>query len=465
VAAGGFHTCAFTSAGGLKCWGNNQYGQLGDGTYSTRLTPVDVIGLASGVMAVVAGEQHTCALTTAGGGKCWGYNQSGQLGDGTTAYYRLTPADVSGLTTGVTAMATHGDHTCAATSSGGVKCWGRNEFGQLGDGTTWHSNIPVDVRGLTSGITAVAAGGFHTCAFTSAGGLKCWGNNQYGQLGDGTNTRRLIPVDVSGLASGVTALATGYGHTCALTSGGGAKCWGDNEYGQLGEGTNTRRLTPVDVSGLASGVTALATGYGHTCALTSGGGVKCWGDNEYGQLGEGTNTRRLTPVDVSGLASGVTALAAGWDHTCVLISGGAVKCWGRNLTGSLGDGTDTDRNTPVDVNGLTTSITALGTGYGHICALTTAGGVRCWGGNWDGQLGDGTTAFLSFTPVDVNGLTSGVAAVAAGTAHTCAVTNGGGVKCWGDNQAGQLGDGTTTRRNVPVDVVIGYLAYLPVLAK
>jgi alpha-tubulin suppressor-like RCC1 family protein/pimeloyl-ACP methyl ester carboxylesterase len=290
--------------GGVKCWGANSTGQLGDGTTTSRLTPVDVSGLASGVAAIAAVGEHTCAVTTSGGVKCWGSNWRGQLGDGTTTD-RLTPVDVSGLASGVAAIAAGGEHTCAVTTSGGVKCWGRNEYGQLGDGTTTDRLTPVDVSGLTGGVVAIAAGWRHTCALTTGGGVKCWGLNNQGQLGDGTGASRLTPVNVSGLMDGVAAIAAGGFYTCALTTGGGVKCWGNNWYGQLGDGTTTRRLTPVDVSGLASGVAAIAAGLEHTCALTTGGGAKCWGYNQYGQLGIDPG---WTPVDVVGFG-GVGAFA------------------------------------------------------------------------------------------------------------------------------------------------------------
>jgi len=350
VAAGDDHTCAVTEDGGVKCWGWNWGGQLGDGTqYNDRTTPVDVVGLSSGVQSVTASWGHTCAVTEDGGVKCWG---SG---------YGVTPVDVVGLGSGVQAIAAGGvivhvrlwAHTCALTEGDGVKCWGSNELGQLGDGTTSDRAAPVDVIGLTGGVRAIAAGGTHTCALTESGGVKCWGYNGNGQLGDGTWTQRTAPVDVWGLTSGMRAIYAGIDHTCALTEGGVAKCWGSNRHGQLGDGgMGSARNTPVDVVGLGSGVRAVGAGGGHTCALTEGGGAKCWGWNNYGQLGDATTTDRTAPVDVFALRSGMRAIAAGGSHTCGLTEGGGVKCWGQNESGQLGDGTRTNRTTPVDVLGF-----------------------------------------------------------------------------------------------------------------
>ncbi len=452
IAAGESHTCALTAAGGVRCWGYNFYGQLGDGSTTRRLTPVDVVGLSSGIKAIAAAGRHTCALTDAGGVKCWGANVNGQLGDGSTTQ-RLTPVDVVGLSSGIKAIVASGGHSCAVTETGGVKCWGANFSGQLGDGSTTDRPTPVDVVGLAGGIKAIAAGGGHSCALTEAGGVTCWGDNYYGQLGDGSTANRLVPVDVVGLSGGVTAIAAGGAHSCALTAAGGVMCWGFNDRGQLGDGTTTQRLTPVDVVGLSSGIKAIAAGKSdHTCALTEGGGVKCWGMNLYGQLGDGSTTNRSTPADVAGLSSGIKAIAAGDSHSCALTEAGGVKCWGNNFSGQLGDGSTATRLTPVDVVGLPGAVKAVATGRGHTCALTAAGGVKCWGANFGGQLGDGSTT-NRVAPVDVVGLSSGIKAVATGRGHTCALTEAGGAKCWGDNFSGQLGDGSTTQRLTPVDVV------------
>ena len=462
ITAGQEQTCALTSAGTAWCWGWNAYGQLGNGTTTNSATPVAVGGLPGAVKAIVAGYEHTCALTQAGAVWCWGFNRSGQLGNGTRTDSSV-PAAVGGLLSGVTAIAA-GDHTCALTSAGAVWCWGANTLGELGNGTTTSSDTPEAVRGLPSDVTAIAAGGAHTCALTSAGAMWCWGANRAGQLGDGTTTPSDVRVAVDGLPSGVTAIAAGGIHTCALTSAGAVWCWGANSAGQLGDGTRTDRSVPVAVSGLPPlGVTAIAAGGNHTCALTSAGAVWCWGANRAGQLGDGTTTNRSVPVAVSGLPPlGVTAIALGDGHTCALTSAGAVWCWGANSAGQLGDGTTTNRSLPVPVGGLPAGVTAIAAGGEHTCALTSAGAVWCWGYNFYGQLGNGTTTD-STTPVSVSGTIPDcmgavcvaklhVKAIAAGFEHTCALTSDGAVWCWGYNFYGQLGDGTDTKSVIPVAV-------------
>jgi len=338
-----------------------------------------------------------------------------------------------------------GLHTCALKSDGTVWCWGDNEYGELGDGTTTERHTPVQVSGLTN-VVAVAPGSVHTCALKSDGTVWCWGDNYYGQLGDGTTTERHTPVQVSGLTN-VVAVTVGSLHTCALKSDGTVWCWGFNGAGELGDGTTTDRHTPVQVSGLTN-VVAVTVGFVHTCALKSDGTVWCWGYNHHGELGDGTTTDRHTPVQVSGLTN-VVAVEAGGGHSCALKSDGTVWCWGDNYYGQLGDGTTTDRHTPVQVSGLT-NVVAVTAGSEHSCALKSDGTVWCWGDNEYGELGDGTTT-ERHTPVQVSGLTN-VVAVVAGGLYSCALKSDGTVWCWGDNEYGQLGDGTTTQRNTPVQV-------------
>jgi alpha-tubulin suppressor-like RCC1 family protein len=344
-------------------------------------------------------------------------------------------------------------HTCALTTSGGVMCWGHNNAGQLGDGTTHSRPIAKFVKNTTSGISAIAVGSSHACALTTGGGVKCWGSNTFGQLGDGTTTDRSIPVNVSGLSSGVIAISAAVAHTCALTSGGGVKCWGSNEFGQLGDGTNNYQSNiPVNVFGLASGVNFISAGGSHTCAVTTDGGLKCWGANYGGQLGNGITGESNVPVDVSGLTSGINSVSAEGAHTCALTTSGDVKCWGSNSHGELGDGTTTNRLIPTDVVGLPEIIQMVSAGLQHTCALMTAGKAKCWGDNFFGQLGNGTTT-NSLVPVDVSGITNNGSTIEAGSAHTCAVISTGGVKCWGINSDGELGDGTTAQRLAPVNVL------------
>lgn len=292
--------------------------------------------------------------------------------------------------------------SCGVNGDGGVSCWGYNTYGQLGDGSTLSHYQPAPVSALDD-VKEVAAGGAFACARTSAPRLACWGYNTYGQLGNGSTTTSPTAVDVTGLSTGVLrVMASGY-YSCALLASGEARCWGYNTYGQLGNGTTSASPTPVAVAGL-SGILALALGNNHACALLSSGGVKCWGYNFYGQLGNGLTTNSTTPVDVMGLQSGVLAIAAGTSHTCALVMGGAVKCWGYNYYGQLGNGTTVNSPVPTDVQGLAMDAVSLTSGDNHACVRRQSGGMQCWGSNVYGQIGNGSTATAVPGATDVLGL-------------------------------------------------------------
>jgi alpha-tubulin suppressor-like RCC1 family protein len=351
LAAGRHHNCVVKGAGDLMCWGMNETAQLGDGTITDRSAPIDAIVLASAAAASAPGLAHTCVLTSQGGVQCWGSGPYGQLGNGTFTYRSTTPVDVVGLGSGVQDLVSAYAFSCAITTGGGAKCWGDNREGQLGNGTTDDSAVPVDVTGLGSGVRSIAGGIYHACAVTAGGGVKCWGKNTSGRLGDGTTTSSTTPVDVVGLDSGVSQVALGAGYSCALTDAGGVKCWGSNGAGCLGDGTTLSSSTPVDVVGLSSGVVAIAAGEHYTCALTGGGAVKCWG-NVFPGLQTNATSTSLVPVGVVGLDSGVEDIQVGAYHACALLNDGRVKCWGRNVDGQLGNGTTTDSADPVDVLGF-----------------------------------------------------------------------------------------------------------------
>ena len=388
ISVGGGHICAVLTTGGVKCWGGNTYGQLGNNSTMESTTPVDVTGLTSGVIAISAGVYHTCAVLASGGVKCWGRNDYGQLGNNTRTD-SLTPVDVGGLSAGATAVTVGLDHACALFTTGGVMCWGNGYHGQLGNGSSMDRYFPVGVIGLGSGVAAISAGHDYTCAVLTSGAAKCWGYNGYGTLGNNSTADNYTAADVSGLDSGVTVISAGHNHTCAVLMSGKVKCWGFNNHGQLGNNSTASSYIPVDVSGLNNGFAAVSVGKGHTCAILTTGGAKCWGDNYYGELGNNSTTDSYTPV-ASWLVSGVVAISAGSSFTCALLATGAVKCWGYHGYGELGNGSFTPSDVPVDVSGLGSGVAAISAGMHHTCALLSTGAVKCWGWNLNGQLGNGS---------------------------------------------------------------------------
>jgi alpha-tubulin suppressor-like RCC1 family protein len=493
IYSGYIYTCALTTAHTVKCWGDNTYGQLGDGTTIQRLTPVNVIGV-SNVIAITASLDHTCALISGGGTvKCWGKNDFGELGNGTTDPISTATDAALPAGTNVTAIAAGGQHTCALTSAGTVLCWGDGAFGQMGNGNKTSRNpTPQVVNGITNAV-AISAGGYfdtsRTCVLDTEGGVKCWGSNLLGQMGDGTTTDRSMPVAVSGLSEEAQSVLVGIHHTCALLENNALYCWGSDSSGQLGDGIDSLSMTPVDVTGLQSGVTQVGTGKQNTCAVVNNS-VMCWGNNRKYQLGDGTPTNRpaptpvinlsgtlisavdsgtdqscavidggvqcwgdanFSPTHISGLSGGVTSLSVSNLHACA-IQNGAAFCWGDNSHGQLGNGSLTSSDMPVAVSQLNSGVQAVAAGEWFSCALLNSGQVRCWGDNTSGQLGNGSYGSTPVTrPVVVKGLNNAVM-LATGQAHTCALTGAGAVICWGNNQQGQIGDGTQTTRLAPTQV-------------
>jgi alpha-tubulin suppressor-like RCC1 family protein len=335
-------------------------------------------------------------------------------------------------------------HTCAVRTDGRVYCWGRNQYGALGNGTAGQdSSTPVEVIDLTDAVQ-VEAGDSYSCARKATGEVVCWGDGYFGQLGDGANTNSDRPTVVEGLTDAV-AIAAGHSHACALRSDGEVACWGDNTWGQLGDGTTVSRSTPVSVLPAGLNVIKITAGENHTCAWRANQHLLCWGSNSVGQLGDGTTLERHQPVTAA-LFSAID-VEAGRAHTCALKEDGRVVCWGNNFTGQLGVGTTINQTLPDhDVIGIENAV-QVAPGNSHSCARLLDGTMGCWGHNFNGQLGDGTTT-QRLTAVPVSGLT-GAADISAGVYHSCAVLTNGTVSCWGYNSFGQLGDGTTTDSSTP----------------
>ena len=377
-----------------------------DGDPCTTVSECDGAGLCIPVppapTAIAAGGSHACVLTPAGGVKCWGSNLVGQLGMGD--YDEITTAiQVVEMTEGVTQISADYEHTCALEGGGSIRCWGDDDHGQLGDGTVGGDGyVPAAVAGLPGPAIQVSAGGYHTCAVLGTSEVSCWGDNGYGQLGSSLATPADGPVLVPGL-TGVTQVSAGGYHTCARTGTGDVLCWGDNSSGQMGVPAITSSSTPLPVEGLPSGqVLEVATGDWHTCALLSGHDVMCWGDASYGQLGNGDEDASATPVGVIGLADGASRIFAGPLHTCVIGLGGQSWCWGTNSCWVLADDVISIAYAPIQVEELAGTVSRIAPGGDMTCAIED-GWAECWGCSTYHQLGSGTD-YQGPVPVRVCGL-------------------------------------------------------------
>lgn len=348
ISGGWSHTCARHSSGQLHCWGRNEYGELGSGSTSMAITRAATpVAGAVMVVDVSARAEHTCYVTVSGRLHCFGRNDTGQIGDGTMAPSRPTPSEVVGLPETVTRVSIGGGFTCARLASGTVACWGQNDSGQLGNRSTGPSLMPVSVTGL-SDVTDLDSNAAHSCAIHAVGSVSCWGSNNEGQIGNGTTVNALGPTIVDGI-DGAVDVATGGRHSCAAIAS-GVRCWGWGINGQLGNGMESSPR-PVSVGGLPSErVVQVAAGALHSCALLQEGTAYCWGLNDFGQLGDGTTKNRSSAQPVRGLEGLViTEIRCGDRYTCARVEGGDAYCWGYNGHGGLGNGTTEPSSMPVAV--------------------------------------------------------------------------------------------------------------------
>jgi alpha-tubulin suppressor-like RCC1 family protein len=451
VATGYRYTCAVRKSGTVSCWGSNGWRKLGVGDDSppdSTSTPVPVLNV-TGAQQVAAGVHHTCALLGDGNHiSCWGGNVAGALGRGTRVLSEV-PVKVAGPP--LTAIAPGTGRACGIDGQGGVLCWGINDQNQLGDDTVPATGTPLPVKDV-AGATRISGGNQHACAVVGGGEVRCWGDDQYGELGNGSTPDSTLQVTFA--AGGpATDVVGGYNYSCALLASGEVACAGQGGHvGNNGGTTSTPALVSDTGGGVdggppgpLSGVTVLAGGGSHTCAI-HGTTLTCWGSDQYGQRGPGGDPTNDVPLSGTPIA-----LSGDGDHTCAILQGGAVSCWGRNDYGQTTGSGDGPTPKPIDLGGK--AATALASGYLHTCALLDDATVRCWGRGTSGQIGNGVRAD-SLSPAVVKDL-AGVKAIAAYDAETCAILNDGSAWCWGDNEVGELGDGTVMTTGVP-GAVVGY---------
>jgi alpha-tubulin suppressor-like RCC1 family protein len=439
IALGSGHMCALTAAGGVKCWlppgppgGSNLRGVLGHGLTTGSQTPVDVVGLGSGVTAISVGATHSCALLATGAVKCWGDNQFSALGDpslGTVSSnysgqtFSNVPVQVSGLTSGVTAIAAGESYSCALLTSGAVQCWGNSNFPYYTTLTGPASNVPVNALGFSSGVLSIAAGEKHFCAIMTGGSVRCQGDNVPAGDASATVIGAYTGRDLPTFGTGNLKVSTNAYHVCVLTSSNGVKCWGAGVTGQLGRGTTASSNVAADVTGITSNATAIGTGTtavggstGYSCAVV-GGAAKCWGQNLYKELGDATTTQRNAPVQVTGLTAGVVAIDGHWSRTCALLSNGGITCWGAD-----GSGTATPPTAVAGFGGTVPGApqNVVGTsGNGSVSVAFTPpssdGGAPVFSYMVSCVNGASTvTATGTSSPINVVGLTNGLA-------YTCTV--------------------------------------------
>ncbi len=459
IAAGDNHSCIQRSNGDSYCWGQNHQGQLGDASGIDQLTPVKVgtqgnthLKPLQNLSQIALAPHYGCAVSDAGSLKCWGYigedidfSQSASWHLDLLAHNLNSDFSASRVITGA-------NHACAISrldeqsQSNSLYCWGYNRYGQLGDGSLLDNATAQKVALSGLRLSDVSLGKTHSCALDDKAQVYCWGHNQYGQLGLGlpmaSDSQQLQPALLNTKAQQL--FAADY-HNCALDHQ-NLNCWGENTAAQLGNNSTDNQSLAGKVQGLSGVTTQLVGGMAHHCSRSQIGQVHCWGDNSYGQLGDGSNDNQTSAVALP--LSLITQLSSGDDHVCALKADQSIQCWGNNRFGQLGNGNNEAQNSPTAIAQL--SARQISSGKQHSCALSADGLVYCWGSNAQGQLGDGSFIDQNL-PVQILGLTD-IEAIEAKGDYSCALDSQGKLSCWGDNSYGQLGDGSRVASPTPIAV-------------
>ncbi|MDL2327455.1 hypothetical protein LJC64_02185, partial [Ruminococcaceae bacterium OttesenSCG-928-A11] len=406
----------------------------------------------------------------------------------TTVTYTAVGAEIAPVPLRFKQISVGSSHACAIASDNNAYCWGSGYWGQLGDGTYTHSvATPVSVAKLAGGLEGLTAkqisvGRYHTCVVASDDNAYCWGSgangSNHGQLGNGASLNSNIPVPVAKLAGGLEGLtvkqvSAGDTSTCAIASDDNVYCWGYGTYGQLGNGSNSTSDVPVPVAKIAGGLEGLSikqisTGGEDTCAIASDGNLYCWGSGWYGKRGNGSSSTSNIPVSVSKLSGGLAGLtikqvSVGNEHICAITSDNNAYCWGGEGTNSgvIGSDISTSSNIPVPVAKLTGGLEGLtvkqiSAGYSHTCAIASDDNVYCWGYGTYGELGNGSNS-TSDVPVPVLRLPGGLEGLTvekiSSEGTTCTIVSSKDVYCWGSGNSGELGNGHNENSNIPVKVI------------
>jgi len=453
VSAGGSHTVAIKSDGTLWSWGKNNNGELGDGTTEDKLTPTQESNGATNWASVSAGKAHTVAIKNDGTLWAWGDNNYAQLGDG-TAVDKPNPTQESSGATNWSSVNARSDFSVAIKANGTLWGWGDNYFGQLGDGTKVSRLNPTQESSGSMNWAHVNAGEWHTAAIKNDGSLWTWGRNTYGTLGDGTIADKVDPTQESSGATNWSSVSAGDKHTVGIKADGSLWSWGDNSFGQLGDGTTKAKHNPTQESSLSMLWSHVSAGSDFTIGIKSNGTLWSWGDNSRGQLGNGITTDVLHPTQERSGASNWSSISVGLEHTSAIKSDGTLWSWGNNARGQLGDGVSVDKSNPVQESSKATNWSIVSAGEEHTVAIKADGTLWSWGANSNGELGDGTTDDKLNPTQESSGATNWTGAD-AGSDFTVGIKSDGTLWAWGDNYFSQLGDGTDTDKPNPTQESTG----------